>query len=111
MSRILLESYPNDDRDALREVQQEIPPLKESLRMLLLSFTEMWHERNKPFGLETVQGRFGWMIARYDELYQRLGGYLDGRLETLPELDEAIPQEALSSIPARWEASAQITSG
>ena len=43
---------------------------------------------SKPFGLEVLQIRFAGQVARYRELAERLGEYLDGRVATIPELDE-----------------------
>ena len=48
----------------------------------------MWLARCEPFGLEVLQIRFAGLAARYRELAQRLGEFLDGKVAAIAELDE-----------------------
>ena len=47
-----------------------------------------WHQENKPFGLEVIEGRLGALRARLVEASLRIEEYLNGKIDSLPELDE-----------------------
>jgi hypothetical protein len=47
----------------------------------------MWLATYKPFGLEVIERRYGGLIARLQSLFDRLKGYLDGEVESIPEFE------------------------
>lgn len=51
-------------------------------------FWKMWHENNKPFGLESTQIRLGGQVVRAGELVIRLENFLESDDEAIPELAE-----------------------
>jgi hypothetical protein len=55
------------------------------------AFRDMWMSHNKPEGIETVQGRFGMLQARYRELDRRLTEYLKGDVPRIAELEYRCP--------------------
>ena len=56
--------------------------------IVLGSLRRQWLRRNKPYGLETLQVRFGGLKERYRELEACLGDFLRGKIATIPELAE-----------------------
>jgi len=97
----LFEAYAAGDRPGLGEVRDAVPDLVAHLEALAQSYRRLWLERCEPFGLEVLQIRFAGQVARYRELAERLGEFLDGRVESIPELDEArkgawLPARSLS---------------
>ncbi len=81
-------AYESRDMAALRMVKDRmIPETVGALREFTASFRKQWLRRNKPFGLETMQVRFGAMFARWEEVVLRLEEYLDGAIDTILELD------------------------
>lgn len=85
----LFDAYAAGDKAELTAVRAAVPALVAQIEALAQSFRRLWLARCKPFGLEVLQIRFAGQIARYRELAERLGEYLDGRVDTIPELDEA----------------------
>ncbi|MFA7160851.1 MAG: family 20 glycosylhydrolase [Kiritimatiellia bacterium] len=87
LARRLFEAYSGGSRARLKAVRLEIPGLVRLLEQCADSLRANWMARNKPFGLEVVQIRMGGVIARCRELDCRLGEYLSGRAEHIPELE------------------------
>jgi len=85
----LFDAYAAGDKAALAAVRNDVPALVGLIEQLARSFRTLWLARCKPFGLEVLQIRFAGQAARYRELADRLGEYLDGHVATIPELDEA----------------------
>ena len=51
-------------------------------------FWQMWHEHNKPFGLESIQIRLGGQVIRAGELVIRLENFIASDEKVIPELAE-----------------------
>ncbi|MFH0964031.1 MAG: family 20 glycosylhydrolase [Planctomycetota bacterium] len=92
VARRLFSAYAERDRAGLAQVRARVPELSEALRELLDSFRSVWLARNKPFGLEVIQIRFGGLLMRCEELGKRLDDFVAGRIDVIPEL-EAEPIE------------------
>jgi hypothetical protein len=95
-------AYFRRDRAALGSVVVEIPGMVARLDDLAASWRRQWLERNKPFGLETLQVRLAGQAARYRELGQRLDDFIAGRIDSIPELKQR-PGEAKGDIGANWK--------
>jgi hypothetical protein len=76
------------DPVALAAARKQVKRTSRALERLMESFRRQWHRRNKPFGLETIQVRFGGQLERFRELDRRLADVVEGRLESLPEFGE-----------------------
>jgi hexosaminidase len=88
------DAYVRQDRAALGAVVAEIPGMVGRLDELAVSWRRQWLERNKPFGLETLQIRLAGQAARYRELEQRLNDYIAGNIDSIPELIQRPPDDA-----------------
>ena len=53
-------------------------------------FAEQWHRECKPNGFEKQDIRLGGLIQRVNHCRERLKEYCEGKLCSLPELDENI---------------------
>lgn len=96
MHAALSKAYLKKNKKALKALAEtEIPALIKAYKKLAESFRKQWMEHNKPFGLETMQIRFAGQIARLQETSLRIKEYLDGRVDSIPELDE----ELKASVP------------
>lgn len=84
----LFDAYEAKDRRALATVRAEIPPAIALIEEVARSFRTLWLARCEPFGLEVLQIRFAGLAARYRELAQRLGEFLEGKIPSIAELDE-----------------------
>ncbi|MPN40171.1 hypothetical protein SDC9_187707 [bioreactor metagenome] len=84
----IISAYIKKDKKALAKVVPLIADYEKKLKKFVSLFRTMWHRNNKPFGLETMQVRFAGQEARIQELKIRLNEYLDGKVKSIPELDE-----------------------
>jgi len=62
--------------------------LKERIETLRTLHCDEWMNHHKPFGWETLDIRYGGLLARIDTTRRRLNQYLQGELDSLPELEE-----------------------
>jgi hexosaminidase len=87
----LVKAYGKKDRaELLRLSQSDVPLILTAVDELQKSFRRQWLRRNKPFGMEVVQIRFGAMTVRYKETAQRIQELLEGKIDSIPELDVKI---------------------
>lgn len=94
-------AYEAGDKKALAELkEQDIAIITEHLRVLAESFRRQWMRRNKPFGMEVIQLRFGAMASRWEETARRIGEYLDGSIPHIPELEAR--QKGLAPNPVKY---------
>lgn len=81
-------AYESREQGAIRAVCGQVPALIRKIDKVLATFRRQWYSRNKPQGFEVIQLRLGGLKQRYVELSQRLGELLDGKVSSIPELDE-----------------------
>ncbi|MBT9166476.1 MAG: hypothetical protein DDT25_01161 [Chloroflexi bacterium] len=72
----------------MAKIKPFIADYDRKLKKFATAFRVMWLRNNKPFGLETMQIRFAGQEARLKELSVRLQEYLDGKVKSIPELEE-----------------------
>ena len=53
-------------------------------------FHTLWYTENKPHGFEVQEARLGGLLYRLGACKKRLLSYLDGKENTLPELEEEL---------------------
>ncbi len=88
ITSMINKGYSNDT-EILEKVKDEyLKELEQDFLNLKNIHFEMWHETCKPFGFETVDGRYGAKLARIITTAKRLEMYLNGTITTLPELEE-----------------------
>jgi hypothetical protein len=52
------------------------------------AFRKQWNKENKPFGLSSNELRFGGVRIRLISTAMRIREYLDGKVASIPELEE-----------------------
>ena len=81
--------YLAGDREYLRYVAQEaIPALLDAYDKLLAAHREQWEGDMKRFGWELLCLRYGGVIGRLHDVRDELSRYLNGALDSVPELEE-----------------------
>jgi hexosaminidase len=82
-------AYDKNDRGFLKVCQQtHLPELFLLVKKMKQIHKEQWHSTYKPFGWEVLDIRYGGLLARIETAIERIGDFLEGRLDSLPELDE-----------------------
>lgn len=85
----LTPAYESGDREALRVISEEyLPAYLESLEEL--SDAHGYHKDTylRPFGTELIDAAYGKMKERARTATRRIGAYLDGKIDSIAELDE-----------------------
>lgn len=91
LRRDLAKAYAKKDRKALVFIaKRELPELRKRATLLWKRHRAMWMTTYRPFGWEVIEGRYGTVMARLETLQQRLGDFLAGRLDDLPEIAVAL---------------------
>ena len=54
------------------------------------AFEKLWFTENKPYGFEVQDLRLGGLMQRIDSCRRRLKDYVNGKLESIPELEEEL---------------------
>ena len=82
-------AYDAGDREALADMMAECEVLMEGIRALRDSHRGAWMEYHKAFGWEIHDLRYGGLILRFETAKERIGEYLEGKLDRIEELEEA----------------------
>lgn len=83
-----LHKYYKKDNGKLKEVLSLLAKLYDDYQKLKNSHYELWCHSYKPFGFENIDGRYGIKISRVQTAQRRVSDYLEGKIESLPELEE-----------------------
>ena len=85
----LYPAYQAGDREALRALLAvDLPALLAEARAMHAAHKAVWYKNNKAVGFSVLDRRYAGNTARIESAIERLSEYLDGRLDTLPELEE-----------------------
>ena len=85
----LVPAYKADDRKTLEKIAGVLlPALKEKTRAVHLAHRDMWFTYFKVIGFANLDIRYSGVEARCDTAMLLLREYLEGKCDTLPELDE-----------------------
>ena len=84
------EAYQVRDEQRLRAIVGDFKKIEKLVQDFYEAFCTLWHKENKPNGFEVQDVRLGGLIQRLKHCRIRLQNYLDGKEETLPELEETL---------------------
>ncbi len=80
----------NDKAELTRLANEEYAKIEENVREFLPIFRTQWMKENKPYGFEIHEYRLAGLAERTASCKARLLNYADGKLESIPELEEDI---------------------
>jgi hypothetical protein len=110
----LEEAYAARNHGQLQSLFSEAARLVALIEEVEITFRRQWLRRNKPFGLEVMQVRFGGLRQRYMEIGRLLRELVGGKRDSIPELDEglSLSKEALANLhmSSRWRGLATASS-
>ena len=86
----LRKAYQAKDKEALMSLVSEIAKTERKFEKFYLSFRNLWYTENKPHGFDVMDFRLGGIKMRLRSCKERLKGYLDGTVESIPELEEEL---------------------
>ena len=86
---VVQNAYLADDRGILTEIANHvIEDIMTRLTLLRHYHRNEWFKSSKPFGWEVIENRYGAQILAFDTLIVRLRQYLNGDIDSIPELAE-----------------------
>ena len=89
LSRDVHEAYINGDRAYLGKAANDIlPALITQTKTFRSCMETQWMKENKPFGFEVQDIRIGGLIQRLKTAEKRIGEYINGESDCIPELEE-----------------------
>lgn len=81
--------YDGGDLDSLQNLAEDtIPLLIKQVEQFRDCLEKQWMTENKPFGFEVQDIRIGGLIQRLKSAKNRIGAYLNGRIDRIAELEE-----------------------
>ena len=83
-------AYTKDDKSALLSCIKRISNLKIKINDFYRSFCHQWFKENKPHGFDVQDIRIGGLIYRLDACKKRLQNYVNGKISSIPELEEEL---------------------
>lgn len=87
----LRKAYKENNREELEELcRYSLPKASEAVRNFTEIYRKLWMSEKKPHGFDIEEIRLGGTAARIDGAVVRLKEYLDGKSESIPELEENI---------------------
>ena len=86
----LKELYKADDKTGLKNFAEKTVPLAvKKLDAFIMAVRNNWLKENKIFGLDLLELRLGGQMQRLKEITIRIKEYLNGKVNSLPELEQA----------------------
>lgn len=109
-------AYGGKDIAALKNILADYDRLLVLVDAFYGAFKEQWEKENKPNGFEVQDIRIGGLRLRVQHCKERLEAFADGKISSLPELEEPILdfyglEQAFKRSPTRfnnWGASASV---
>ncbi len=84
-------AYEAGNKETLRSLaKNEYAQLIGRLETYLKAFEKQWMQENKPHGFDVQEHRLGAMLQRTKSCRRRLLNYVNGKLECIDELEEAL---------------------
>ncbi|MFW6189578.1 MAG: beta-N-acetylhexosaminidase [Planctomycetota bacterium] len=88
LRRELVRAYRDENKLRMRELLQwDVVSLRREVEDLWKRHRRMWLETYKPFGLEVLERRYGGLLARIDDMFDRVKGYLEDERTRIPEFE------------------------
>lgn len=84
----ILNAYKVDDKKELSKIAyNDIALAIEELERFRKTWRKLWFSTNKAFGYEVIDIRLGGLLARLETTGMRLEQYIDGKIDTIEELE------------------------
>lgn len=83
-------AYKAGDKDLIKKLALEVRRLEVKLDRFFVAFKDLWHRENKPHGFDVQDARLGGLKQRLRSCRERLDGYVAGKIDSIPELEEEI---------------------
>ena len=83
-------AYESGDRAALDAVLADYKKMIRRTEAFYRAFRTQWYTENKPHGFDVQDARLGGLLGRMRSCMERLEEFRDGKIPSIPELEEEI---------------------
>ncbi len=83
-------AYKDKNMDALRALAEDYANIIALVEEFHELFEELWFRENKPHGFDVQDQRIGGLLLRLHTCRKRLLAYVNGSIDSIPELEEAL---------------------
>lgn len=83
-------AYLNRNREEITSVIKDYDIIIEKTERFYQYFRELWYRENKPQGFDVQDIRLGGLMQRLKSCRNRLIDFVNGRIDSIPELDEKL---------------------
>ena len=96
-------AYAAHDLDTLRALAENDYVLAEKrINAFALAFEKQWFTDNKPCGFDVQDIRLGGIIRRTSACRRRILDYVNGKIDSIPELEEEILPYGTKNVPGNF---------
>lgn len=101
-------AYEAGDKATLRALAEKDYVLAQKLiREFALSFERQWNTENKPCGFDVQHSRLGGIMFRTDACRRRILDYVNGKIDSIQELEEKLLPFGKEKIPGNYNLARQ----
>ena len=90
LGRKTRDAYQNKNTDLLKTLLKDYDKLLDNIDKFYETFRTMWFKECKPNGFEVFDIKIGGLKQRLTHCKRRLKEYIDGVIDSIPELDEKL---------------------
>lgn len=83
-------AYKDKDKKELSKLIKRYANTAKAVQKFRDTMQKYWYSDFKPYGWEVHEARFGGLVGRLNDCGNRLKAYMQGKIATIPELDEQI---------------------
>lgn len=87
-------AYLANDKDALKEIIGEYTLAEDKMRAFHAAHQARWFSESKPHGFDVQDSRIGGLIQRVSSCKARLEAYVNGEIDSIPELSEPVLEKS-----------------
>jgi hypothetical protein len=88
-------AYKKRDKSALSVIVKDMDTLLRRLKKFEKLLQKQWMIENKPYGYEIQEYRLGGLMLRIKNCKARVKSFLNGEIESIPELEETLVPDVL----------------
>lgn len=94
-------AYTAKDIQALRALVDDYATVMSRVEAFYKAFRNLWFRENKPHGFDVQDQRIGGLLFRLRSCRERLIDFTDGKIDSIPELDEKILDFLVDGAPIK----------
>ena len=99
-------AYEAHDLDTLRALaEKDYVEAEKRINTFALTFEKQWFHDNKPCGFDVQDQRLGGIIRRKSACRRRKLDYVNGKLDSIPELEEKLLPYGQKNVPGNFNTS------